>query len=326
MISEFTERIASIIKSLLAQPVEFYIIVLLALFGIIGIVIGISISTFDVGRINTQVKARIKSNTEKASKVLGIITNIPGIKQIKRSIKKALSFNILEDYQLTIRADILTLSLIALSAIALTLLWKVGQLWYVKLLIIAISLFFPYYILTLILDMMKNKIQKQIPGLIDEFSSAFVNKPRVKDALIDTSKKLDKQFGKIIENIADSPYIEDGLVALRDKLDNTWLNIFVTLIINHKTSGGNLVEQLYHLKTTVARYNKIEKKKNKRLIGYEMFAVLTAVFGVPTCFWVNRAMFGNDIILVDAEANMIIARLIVLCILSLVVIRAVRRM
>jgi len=326
MITEITERVASYIKVLFTYPVETYIMILLVLLGIVGIVIGISISTFDVGRVNTQVKARIKSNTERASKVMGGITNLPGINIIKGSIKKSLSFNILEEYQLNVRADILTLLLIALSIVALSLLWQVGQLWYVKILIVAISLFFPYYIMTLILDLMKSKIQKQIPGLIDEFASAFVNKPRVKDALLDTSKNLDKQFGKMIENIADSPYIEDGLATLRDKLDSTWLNIFVTLIINHKTSGGNLVDQLYHLKTTVARYNKIEKKKNKRLIGYEIFAVLTAVFGVPTVIWVNRAMFGSDIILVDAQANMIIARLIIMCIFSLVVIRAVRRM
>lgn len=326
MKTEFAEKIATLIRNLLMYPIETYIVILLALIGIIGIVVGISISTFDVGRVNTQVKARVKSNTEKTSKVLGIITNLPGLKQVKSGIKKALSFNLLEEYQLNIRANILTLSLLVISAIALTLLWQVGQLWYVKVLIVAVAVYFPYYLITLILDMMKNKLQKQIPGLIDEFASAFVNKPRIKDALFDTAKKLDKQFGQIIEKIADSPYIEDGLVTLRDKMDNTWLNIFVILIINHKTSGGNLVEQLYHLKTTVARYNKIEKKKNKRLIGYEMFTVLTAVFGVPTVFWVNRAMFGNDIMLVDAQANIIIARLIVLCVFSLVVIRALRRM
>jgi hypothetical protein len=108
-------------------------------------------------------------------------------------------------------------------------------------------------------------------------------------------------------------------------MNNTWLNIFVTLIKNHKTAGGDLIEQLYHLKATISRYNKIEKKKNKRLIGYEIFAVVAAVFSVPIVLWVNTAILGSDITLIDTQANIIISRIILYSLVSLIVVRMVRR-
>ena len=144
--------------------------------------------------------------------------------------------------------------------------------------------------------------------------------------MLETSKRIDKKFGNILANIADSPYVENGLILLKDRLDDTWLNIFVTIIINHRTSGGDLVKQLYKLKSTVARYNKIQKKKDKRLVGYEIFAVIAAVFSVPLVFYVNTAMLGADVILVDAQSNLMISNIILSSIFALVIMRMLRRM
>ena len=309
-----------IITTLNNLPTTYYIIFSLILVGLIGLFSGISMTSYKgFLNTNTQLKVKKKRNTEKLSRIFGKVTNLPMISTIKNSIKKAISYSVMEDYQLNIRADIMTIIIIIVSVLMLVFLWGIGQLWYTKVLIVALSLFFPYYVLTFVLDIIKWSIQKQIPVLIDEFTSAFVSTPRVKDALLETSKRIDKKFGNILANIADSPYVENGL-------DDTWLNIFVTIIINHRTSGGDLVKQLYKLKSTVARYNKIQKKKDKRLVGYEIFAVIAAVFSVPLVFYVNTAMLGSDVILVDAQSNLMISNIILSSIFALVIMRMLRRM
>lgn len=317
--------IEEIITTLSNLTTIYYIIFSLVLVGLIVLFAGINMTSYK-GFLNTQLKVTKKRNTEKLSRIFGKVTNLPIISTIKNSIKKAISYSIMEDYQLNIRADIMTIILIIVSVLMLVFLWGIGQLWYTKVLIVALSLFFPYYVLTFVLDIIKWSIQKQIPVLIDEFTSAFVSTPRVKDALLETSKRIDKKFGNILANIADSPYVENGLILLKDRLDDTWLNIFVTIIINHRTSGGDLVKQLYKLKSTVARYNKIQKKKNKRLVGYEIFAVIAAVFSVPLVFYVNTAMLGSDVILVDAQSNLMISNIILSSIFALVIMRMLRRM
>ena len=317
--------IEEIITTLSNLTTIYYIIFSLVLVGLIVLFAGINMTSYK-GFLNTQLKVTKKRNTEKLSRIFGKVTNLPIISTIKNSIKKAISYSIMEDYQLNIRADIMTIILIIVSVLMLVFLWGIGQLWYTKVLIVALSLFFPYYVLTFVLDIIKWSIQKQIPVLIDEFTSAFVSTPRVKDALLETSKRIDKKFGNILANIADSPYVENGLILLKDRLDDTWLNIFVTIIINHRTSGGDLVKQLYKLKSTVARYNKIQKKKDKRLVGYEIFAVIAAVFSVPLVFYVNTAMLGSDVILVDAQSNLMISNIILSSIFALVIMRMLRRM
>ena len=316
------EEIAATLSDL---PTTYYIIFTLALVGLIGLFVGINMTSYK-GFLNTQLKVKKKRNIEKLSRIFGKFTNLPIISTIKNSIKKAISYSIMEDYQLNIRADIMTIILIIVSVLMLVFLWGIGQLWYTKVLIVALSLFFPYYVLTFVLDIIKWSIQKQIPVLIDEFTSAFVSTPRVKDALLETSKRIDKKFGNILASIADSPYVENGLILLKDRLDDTWLNIFVTIIINHRSSGGDLVKQLYKLKSTVARYNKIQKKKDKRLVGYEIFAVIAAVFSVPLVFYVNTAMLGADVILGDAQSNLMISNIILSSIFALVIMRMLRRM
>ena len=71
---------------------------------------------------------------------------------------------------------------------------------------------------------------------------------------------------------------------------------------------------------------RIQKKKDKRLVGYEIFAVIAAVFSVPLVFYVNTAMLGADVILVDAQSNLMISNIILSSIFALVIMRMLRRM
>lgn len=251
------------------------------------------------------------------------MTSIIPLRFIKSIIRTNLSFILLEEFSL----NLITIVLSGLSIILVALLKDVGQLWYVKILLIAMSLILPYYVTTLLLDLYKYYIGKQIPKMIDEFRSAFIKHNKVKPALKECSLYIDRSMGRIISRAADSTFIEDNLNTLRGKFNNVWFNIFVTLILNFKENGGELIDQLYRLNRTMTRYAGIEKKKNKRLIWYEMFAVASSVFSIPTIFWLNSIILGSDSgIVIDARSNIIISQIMGFSILSLVIIRILRKM
>jgi len=163
--------------------------------------------------------------------------------------------------------------------------------------------------------------------MIDEFRSAFIKHKKVKPALKECSLYIDKSLGRIISRAADSTFIEASLTNLRDKFNNVWFNIFVVLILNFKENGGELVDQLYKLNKTMTRYTNVEKKKNKRLIWYELFAVASSVVSIPAIFWLNSMVLGSDSsMVIDAQSNIIISQIIGFSILSLVIIRILRKM
>ena len=88
-----------------------------------------------------------------------------------------------------------------------------------------------------------------------------------------------------------------------------------------------MIDQLYKLNKTMTRYSNMEKKKNKRLIWYEMFAVASSVFSIPAIFWLNSMVLGSDSsMVIDAQSNIIISQIIGFSILSLVIIRILRKM
>jgi hypothetical protein len=77
----------------------------------------------------------------------------------------------------------------------------------------------------------------------------------------------------------------------------------------------------------MTRYSNVEKKKNKRLIWYEMFTVCTSVFSIPAVFLINGLILGSDQgTLIDAQTNILISQVIGFSVLSLVIIRILRRM
>lgn len=255
-----------------------------------------------------------------------IASMIP-LRFMRDSIRSNLSFSLLEEFNLNLISAIITITISWLTILLVILLKNIGQLWYVKILLIIISLVLPYYITTLLLDLYKYYISKQIPKMIDEFRSAFIKHNKVKPALKECSLYIDRSMGRIISRAADSTFIEDSLNTLRDKFNNVWFNIFVTLILNFKENGGELIDQLYRLNRTMTRYAGIEKKKNKRLIWYEMFAVASSVFSIPAIFWLNNIILGSDGgMVIDARSNIIISQVMGFSILSLVIIRILRKM
>lgn len=261
------------------------------------------------------------------TRILDSITSFFPLRWIKGDIKSSLSITLLEENTIMLISSVLTLVISLISVLLVFLLQGIGQLWYVKTLLIGMSIILPYYIATLFLDMYRYHISRTIPKLIDEFRSSFIRHKKIRPALKECSLYIDKGLGGIIARAADSTFIEKSLDTLKQRFDNVWFNIFVVLLLNFKENGGELIDQLYRLNRTITRYNNVEKKKNNRLIWYEVFAVCASVFSIPAIFLLNSIILGSDQgMLIDAKTNIIISQIIGFSVLSLVVIRILRRM
>lgn len=301
-----------------------YVIGVLA--GLISILIGLVFNSFH--RATTKVsREKVALYLLSITRILDRATSLFPLSWIKKDIISSLSITLLDENVMLLLSSFITLMIFLVSMLLAFLLHGVGQLWYVKILLAGVSVILPYYVATLFLDMYRYHIGRAIPKLIDEFRSSFIRNNKVRPALKECSLYIDKGLGGIIARAADSTFIEKSLDTMKQRLDNVWFNIFVVLLLNFKENGGELIDQLYKLNRTMTRYNNVEEKKNKRLIWYEVFAVCASVFSIPAIFLVNSLILGSDQgTLIDAKTNIIISQVIGFSVLSLVIIRILRRM
>lgn len=326
---QYTDRIAETAVFVLEVIRSHRISATFLIMGIMLLLAGIGMNTYNIKSsfLYRPGRGGIKGGNSKMAGILDRMTSIQPLRMLREDIKLQLSMGQLEAERVKLCSNLILLGLVFLSVLNIFLLRNVGQLWYAKLLLFAISIFLPYYVLTLGFDLYKHYMSRHIPQMIDEFRSAFIKHRKVKPALKECCSHIDKSLARVMLRTAEAPYIEDNLMQLRDNFNNTWFNVFVALIINYKSNGGELIDQLYRLNKTMTRYNNIEKKKNKRLIWYELFAVAASIFSIPAIFWLNTAILGNDVgVLIDARSNVIISRIIGYSLLSLVVVRVLRRM
>jgi hypothetical protein len=200
-----------------------------------------------------------------------------------------------------------------------------GMIWYSKLLLFLIGCILPYYISTLLLDFIKMKLTRNIPIFFDEFRSAFSSGGKLIPALIESSQNVDRNLSKIIYKAAGSSNPIEEMKGLKNRINNIWFGIFVTMLDNYKNNGGELLSQLYRLNRTMTRQINIDKKKNKRLLFYELFAVTVAIFGVPVCLYLNSIFIGNSYSLNTVESSMLMVKLSIYCIGALVITRLLRK-
>ena len=223
-----------------------------------------------------------------------IFSKIPIVNAMKKEIKINLQLFLVKDDVIELISDGLALGIIVVGLAIYCFLNYVGQFWYVKVLVFAISIFIPYYILLFLFELKKYYLNRQIPHMIDEFRSAFINNGRIRSAFIECSKYIDKGLGKMLVAAADSPNMVVKLKKIQDKLNNMWFNLFLISIVEYKDKGGGIRGQLYKISRTIGRSIGIEKK-NKRLILYEGFVVSAAVLSIPTIMWVNSTITGNTL-------------------------------
>lgn len=301
-----------------------YIIAIIA--GLISILVGLVLNSSSLP-LYKQRKEKAAHYLKEAGSVLDSITSFFPLRWMREDIKSSLSITLLEENAIALISCVITLAISIISVLLVFLLRGIGQLWYVKVLITGMSIVLPYYVATLFLDMYRYHISRTVPKLIDEFRSSFIRHKKIRPALKECSHYINKGLGGIIARAADSTFIEKSLETLKQRFDNVWFNIFVVLLLNYKENGGELIDQLYRLNRTMTRYNNVEKKKNSRLIWYEVFAVCASVFSIPAIFLVNSIILGsNQGTLIDAKTNIIISQVIGFSVLSLVVIRILRRM
>jgi len=264
---------------------------------------------------------------KRVCEILYKASGLPLIRIVRDKSKNAFLIGSFSKEVANCNAGVVSFIFLIMCLINIWTLRNVGDLWYTKVLVVIISIFLPYYMFTLILDLISDKINRQVPGLIDEFRGAFLKHERIKPALLECAKNTGGGLGNIVEKAVLSTDVIKSLQDLKANINNIWFGIFTQLLINYKANGGELVDQLYKLNKTMVLYNNLEKKKSKRLIWYEIFAVSVAFISIPVIFWFNTKILGSEGIMAsDMEANLIVSRIIGLSIFSLVVIRVLRKL
>ena len=301
----------------------FFVVILLV--GLAVLLTGVIFTPFSSSPFNIK-KRGFKKHLERFEKLMNNVVLFYPIKQIKERMDKGLEVSLLEERKRKSIASVLTILLVFTGFFLAAILPNLGQLWYSKLMLSCIGLILPFYTATLLLDLYRYRVMRQIPGLIDEFRSAFIHHNKIRPALKECSRYIDRGLGRIISRASDSVFLEDDLNSLKQQFNNIWFNIFVVLILNFKENGGELTDQLYRLNRTVTRYNSIEHKKSKRLIWYEVFAVGAAFLSIPVIFWMNSIILGQENTIVDTKTNIMISQVMAFSALSLIIVRVLRKM
>ena len=299
-----------------------YIITLII--GFTVLLIGIIFTPFSNSKLKTK-KANLRKQHEYLGKILNKATSFIPMKQIKKRMSDGLEVTLIDEKNLGLITSTLTIFLVIISLLFSGILFGMGQLWYSKIMLSTMGIVLPFYTATLLLDLYRHRITRQIPQLIDEFRSSFIRYNKIRSALKECSKYIDRRLGRIILRASDSVFLEENLNSLGHQFDNVWFNIFVVLVLNFKENGGQLIEQLYKLNRTMSRYNAIEEKKSKRLIWYEVFAIASAFLSIPAIFWMNSIILGPESVVVDTKTNMMISQVMLFSAFSLIIVRVLRK-
>lgn len=308
------------------------LLILIYSIGVAGVILTFSGVLYRVyGGLSDILVTKPNSGTylpvKKVCKVIYKAAGLPLISIVRNKAEKAFLLNSFSAEAANCWAGIVSLVFLLLCTADILILRNIGDIWYTRVLVLLISIFLPYYLFTLIIDLMRDRVNRQVPRLIDEFRGAFLKHERIKPALLECAKHTGGSLGKVVERAVLSTDVIKSLQELKANINNVWFGIFTQLLINYKTNGGELVDQLYRLNKTMVLYNNLEKKKSKRLLWYEIFAISVAFISIPMIFWFNTKILGSEgFVPSDMKANLIVSRIIGLSIFSLVVIRVLRKL
>ncbi len=303
--------------------IKYRLYIVLILLGLMLIFTGMYISVYKKSVMINYKKLK-SIRTGKLINVLRILISRLPLKILYSKLDKSLSCFMFKETVQQKMVIILTFLLPVLGLLMYIPLNSIMNLWYTKAATFLLCMMVPYYIFTLAADYMKYSLRLKIPVLIDSFRSSFMLHYRIKPALLDCSKNLDRSMGRIISRASDCSDLNESLIRIRDRINDTWFNIFVLLLVNYRENGGELMAQLYKLNRTITRYNNIEKKKNKRLIWYEVFTVAVSILSLPAVLIINKLILGvNAGGFYDATASF--AKLAVFSLGALLIVRILRR-
>ncbi len=314
-------RLSNVIVNLVNdyQP---YIIMILT--GLLLLLAGIGTSIYR-GVLKESKSGIKKVKPGRFVEYMEIFTGKFPLKYLSGKLDKALGYLILDDMTQRKLVAVFTVFLPITGLLLYCTVETIMKLWYTKLAALVLCLVVPYYTFTLVLDYLKYSIKQRIPSFIDSFRSSFVSHNRIKPALQECCSNCNKHLGRIMLRVSDSSDLNDSLRAVRDRINDTWFNIFVTLLINYRENGGELINQLYKLNKTITRYNNIEKKKNRRLIWYEFFALGASIFSLPVIMLINRMILGTNMRMYynTAQAS---GKIAIYSLLALTIVRVLRKL
>ncbi len=314
-------RLPSTLYSLINnyQP---YIIIILS--GLLLILTGIGISAYK--GVLKESKYRIKrAKAGRFIECLEVITEIFPLKYVSKRLDKALGYLILDNITQRKLVAIFSILIPVAGLLIFCTIEAIMKLWYTRFVALALCFMVPYYTFTLALDYLRYSIKQRIPSFIDSFRSSFVSQNRIKPALQECCSNTNKHLARIMLRVSDSSDINDSLCAVRERINDTWFNIFVTLLINYRENGGELINQLYKLNKTITRYNIIEKKKNRRLIWYEFFTLGASIFSLPVIMLINRMILGANMRLYYNTAQAA-GKIAIYSLSALIIVRVLRRL
>lgn len=292
--------------------------------GLIFTLSGIYFSVYRNKVLSNVKKLKAIKKLKREGKLETIISKLP-LRIISNRLEKSLSFFLFENTVQKKIAAILSIVLPGIGIIMYISLDAILTIWYTKLAALTLCLMVPYYLFTLIIDYMKYSLRLEIPKLIDNFRCSFMLYYRIQPALLDCGKSMHSSLGKIILRASDCSDLNESLDRMRQRINDTWFNIFVIMLVNYRENGGELIAQLYKLNRTITRYNNIEKKKNKRLIWYEIFTMGTSIFSIPVILLINRMILGPDAGNYYNSAAAF-AKIAVFSLSALLIVRVLRRM
>lgn len=300
-----------------------YIYIIL-LSGLLLFLAGLQFSIYSKS-VQEKQKKLDRINKMKYLRIIEVITNKLPLIILSRKLNTSLGYFMFDDLIQRSVSAALTLIIPVFGLVLYSALNSILDIWYTKLITLALCIMVPYYMFTLVIDYMKYNLRLKIPILIDNFRSSFITHNRIKPALQECSANIDKRLGNIMLKVSDSSDLNKSLCAVRDRINDSWFNIFVVLLINYRENGGELINQLYKLNKTITRYNNIEKKKNKRLIWYEIFTLGASIFSIPTIIFVNRIILGANIGLHFNSAASY-GKIMIYSLSALLVVRILRRL
>ena len=304
------------------EGIQKYAFITAVLIGILLILLGIYISKY---KNNMIAGVKITTRNDKLLKALRDITSIPGLSHLRNRLDKrtrGLFLSNLVHTSLVCSATIL-LPIIGLSGFYM--ISGILNLWYTCVIALFLCMIIPYYLFTLCIDYLKFNMNQKIPALIDQFRSSFVTHNRIKPAIAECITHCDTRLGRVMLYISDSSDLNKGLIKAKERLENTWFGIFVVLLCNYRENGGKLISQLYKLSRSITRYNNIEKKKSKRLIWYEVFALLASLLSLPAVIYLNRLILGDNM-RYSFDMMEAFTRIAMFSLISLLVVRVLRRL
>lgn len=299
-----------------------YIIIILS--GLLLILTGIGISAYK--GVLKESKYRIKrAKAGRFVECLEVITEIFPLKYVSKRLDKALGYLILDNITQRKIVAIFSILIPIAGLLIYCTIEAIMKLWYTKIVALALCFMVPYYAFTLALDYLRYSIKQRIPSFIDSFRSSFISQNRIKPALQECCSNANKHLARIMLRVSDSSDINNSLCAVRERINDTWFNIFVTLLINYRENGGELINQLYKLNKTITRYNNIEKKKNRRLIWYEFFTLGASIFSLPVIMLINRMILGANMRLYYNTAQAA-GKIAIYSLSALIIVRVLRRL